>query len=333
MADETTGQPAPAAPVKDTTEVKTEVKETTPPPTEVKDTGKTVTTEAKETKDTKTALAAPDASSQTKTEQDWSDDWREKMAGGDEKKLKRLQRFPSPQAVLEFGLNAEKSWKQGKDPDPFPDKGTDEEKAAWRKANSIPDAPGEYIKDFTLPDGLVIGENDKPIVDQYLADAHAQNMKPSEVQSNLAWFFKWREGQTQALSDKDIDDRSSVSEELTREWGGDMKRNLGAAYELVKSVGDEEADAIMDARLPDGTKLGNHPKIIKWLAQTSLELNPALSVIPTKGTDAMTSLKTRMTEIENVMKTDRNKYYREGLDKEYQRLVAIDEKASKRSAA
>lgn len=330
MADETAGQPVNTAPEK--TEVKTEVKEVIQEKTEVKDT-KPVATEVKETKETKTALAEPEAGIKPKIEPDFPEDWREKMAGGDDKKLKRLQRFKSPQDVLDFGLNVEKSWKQGKDPDPFPDKGTDEEKSAWRKANNIPNDPSEYIKDFTLPDGLVIGENDKPVVDQYLADAHAMNMKPEEVKNNLAWFFKWRESQAQSVADKDLEDRSTVSEALTREWGGDMKKYLGAAYELVKSVGDEEADAIMDARLPDGTKLGNHPKIIKWLAQTSLELNPALSVIPTKGSDALTSVKTRMAEIENVMKTDRNKYFREGLDKEYQKLSDIEERANKRNAA
>ena len=40
-----------------------------------------------------------------------------------------------------------------------------------------------------------------------------------------------------------------------------------------------------------------------------------------------------MKEIEGIMGQDRNRYYREGLDKEYQRLVEVTEKANKRSAA
>mgnify|MGYP000100175251 CR=1 FL=1 len=47
---------------------------------------------------------------------------------------------------------------------------TDEELAEYRKANNIPEAPDKY--DLTFDSGLVIGKEDKPIVDSFLKYAH-----------------------------------------------------------------------------------------------------------------------------------------------------------------
>ena len=264
---------------------------------------------------------------------DWPDDWREKMAGTDEKFLKRLQRMKSPNDVAQWGKNAEKQWKQGADPDPFPKEGTDEEKSAWRKTRNVPNEPGEYLKDFSLPDGLVIGENDKPIVDDYLSTAHQMNLPPEVVRQNLEWYFKMRDGEIQKRTEKDVQDKSTIVETLRAEMGSDFKKYLGAAYELLESAPDGVLEALTESRMADGMKLGNHPQIVRWLSQMALELNPAAAVVPGGGATAMASVQSRMTEIEGIMGQDRNRYYREGLDKEYQRLVEVTEKANKRSAA
>ncbi len=264
---------------------------------------------------------------------DWPDDWREKMSGTDDKFLKRLQRMKSPLDVVNWGRNAEKQWKQGADPDPFPGEGTDEEKAAWRKTRSIPDKPEEYIKDFSLPDGLVIGDKDKPVVNDYLATAHQMNLPPDVVRNNIGWYFKMRDQQIQARMDKDEEDKATTGATLRAEYGGDFKKYLGAAKGLLENAPEGVLDMLSGARMEDGTKLGNHPQIVRWLSQMALELNPAAAVIPGGGASAMASVETRKKEIELIMGQDRNRYYREGLDKEYQTLVEVTDKANKRSAA
>ena len=264
---------------------------------------------------------------------DWPDDWREKMAGTDEKFLKRLQRMKSPNEVAQWGRNAEKQWKQGADPDPFPTEGTDEEKAAWRKAKNVPVEPGEYLKDFSLPDGLVIGENDRPAVNEYLSVAHKMNLPPDVVRQNIGWYFKMRDGEIQKRMEKDAQDKAATAGELRTEMGADFNKYLGAAYVMLESAPEGVLDALTEARTRDGTKLGNHPQIVRWLSQLALELNPAATIVPGKGEGAMASVKSRMAEIEVVMGQDRNRYYREGMDKEYQKLVEVTERANKRSAA
>ena len=329
---ETTEQPAPAASEEVKPEVKTEVKDVSRETSVVKDKAEALPKETpKEAPKPDTALK-PDDTAKTPTPGDWPDDWRSKMSAGDEKKLKRLERFASPREILDFALNVEKSWKQGKDPEPFPEKGTDEEKATWRKDHKIPNDPVEYIKDFSLPDGLVIGDNDKPLVNDYLATAHQMNLPPDEVKGNLAWYFKTRDKQIQDRMAKDEEDKRTTGESLKAEYGADFKKNLGAAYGLLETAPEGVLGALTEARMADGTKLGNNPQIVRWLTNLALEINPAAAIIPGGGAGAMASVDSRMKEIENIMGSDRNKYYRDGLDKEYQNLVEVKQRANKRAA-
>lgn len=325
MADEITGQPAVAAPAEVKTEVKTET-------AQVKDS----TQEKPLVKDTVKATVLEGATEKVEKEipHDWPDDWREKMAGGDDKFLKRLQRMKSPMDVANWGRNAEKQWKQGADPDPFPSEGTDEEKAAWRKGRSIPSDAKDYLKDFSLPDGLVIGENDKPIVDEYLATAHEMNLPPDVVKNNIGWYFKMRDGQIQQRTEQDEKDKVSTAEELKAEYGTDFKKYVGAAYSLLETAPEGVLGALSEARMADGTKLGNHPQIIRWLSQMALEINPAATVVPGSGAGSLASIDSEIGEIEQLLKTNRDAYWgNEAKQARYRELLEAKDRLKKRNAA
>lgn len=96
---------------------------------------------------------------------DWPEDWRSKAAGGDEKLMKFLERYNSPKAVVGALVDARKLISQGVNRPPKAD-ATPEEVAAWRAENGIPEKPDGY--EVSLPDGFVIGEADKPVVDSFL---------------------------------------------------------------------------------------------------------------------------------------------------------------------
>ena len=327
MAEDTTGQPAAAAPAEVKTEVQTQVKESTPIKTEVKDTATTVTKAA-------TVLEGATEKVEKEVPHDWPDDWREKMAEGDDKFLKRLQRMKSPKDVANWGRNAEKQWKQGADPDPFPSEGTDEEKSTWRKTRSIPEKPEEYIKDFSLPDGLVIGENDKPLVDDYLATAHQMNLPPEVVKNNLGWYFKMRDQEIQKRTELDEQNKQATAEELKAEYGPDFKKYLGAAYNLLENAPEGVMGALTEARMSDGTKLGNHPQIVRWLAQMALEINPAATVVPGSGAGSLASIDKEMADIEQLQKTDRDKYWgNAAIQARYRELLEAKDRLKKRNAA
>ena len=93
-------------------------------------------------------------------------DWRTHFTGGDEKLLKLAGRYQSPKAMVEALGQLRSKLSSGKVIEPLGEDSTDEEKASFRKALDIPDSAEAYLD--KLPDGLVIGDDDKPAVDQRL---------------------------------------------------------------------------------------------------------------------------------------------------------------------
>ena len=76
--------------------------------------------------------------------QDWSDDWRSKMAGGDAKEAKRLERFASPKEVFKSYRAFETRLSSGELKSAMPKDAKPENLTAWRAENGIPeDIKGE----------------------------------------------------------------------------------------------------------------------------------------------------------------------------------------------
>ena len=83
-----------------------------------------------------------------------------------DKKLKKLGRYASPQAALDALFNAQARISSGELKAPLKEDATPEEKAAWRAENNIPETPDKY--ELKLSDGLIVGDADKPLVDDFL---------------------------------------------------------------------------------------------------------------------------------------------------------------------
>lgn len=305
----------------------------------------TATTEA-EKKAPATALTREDDAEHVAAS-DWPDDWRERMAAATigksegteyDKTLKRLQRMPSPEHPLKSFLNLETKFKKGEEADPFPDEGTDEEKTAWRDKHGVPAEGKGYLDGLKLDDGLVIGDNDKPAVDEFVNAMHSKNRPKEVVQDAINSYFKIRDKQIQERADKDLADENETREALREDWqGADYKKNLGAVYAFVEEAPEEVRDQILGARLADGTLLGNHGPTLKWLAEKSLELNPAATVVPGSGAKAMDSIKSEIADLEKMMEDNHSDYYRgaksEQLQARYRELVDAQEKIDRRGRA
>lgn len=96
-------------------------------------------------------------------EPDWREDWLDKMAGTDEKAKNILGKYASPKAVADALLAATKKISSYKPEVSLPENPTEEDLNKYRKAYNIPESPDKY--DTKLDKGIVIGENDKPLVE------------------------------------------------------------------------------------------------------------------------------------------------------------------------
>src|SRR5690242_14053786 len=151
-------------------------------PAPVKDLTPSVTPAAVSTPDTPTSALEPSpsapATAPAAPAQIWPEDWRQQIAGNDEKYAKRLERYGSIKDVANALIATQNQISAGELRSALKANATPEETAAWRAENGIPEAPEKY--DLTMPQGIVFGEDDKPFVDSFLKAAHGANFRPEQ---------------------------------------------------------------------------------------------------------------------------------------------------------
>ena len=245
------------------------------------------------------------------------DDWREQLAGGDEKLLNELKRFTSPQMLVKSWKDTRTKISSGKYKTALPDDPSEEELAAWRAENGVPESWEQYDRD--LGDGMILGEEDAPIVDNFLKAMHERNLPASVAKDVLRWYYEFNDGIQQEQYERDVQFKESAIEDLRSEWGAEYKANLNAIRGLV---GDEIGSLLFGARAEDGTRLGDHPAVLKFLAQTARELNPAATIIPGAGTNSLDSIADEMKRMEAMMGNPASAYWKdEKMQERYRTLL------------
>lgn len=257
---------------------------------------------------TASPAAAPAQPDQAASSGEWPADWRKRIAGDDEKVIKQLERFASPKALADSYRELAGKLSRGELRAPLPKDATPEQLAEWRKTHGIPEAPEKY--DLTLPDGLVIGDADKPAVDAVVKALHAQNATPEQVKATLTTYFQFREAEVQRIQEQDVEHRDEVDAMLRDEWQGDYRKNVNLTAAFLQSAPKGVGDKIMNARMPDGRALANDPDTLRWLVSLARETNPSASVVP-GASDPAKAMSDEIAQIESLM-GDRNSAYWKG---------------------
>lgn len=238
----------------------------------------------------------------------WPADWRKQMAGDDEKALKQLERYNSPSDIYNKARSLEQRLSSGelKANVPFPDKGTPEEQNKWRAENGIPESPDKY--ELKLRDGVVIGEVDKPVIDEFLKDMHGKNLSPAVASDVVQWYFDTVEKQAEAQFQRDLELKQTFEDTMRAEWGQEYRGNINAIKSLTDLGGAGLFDKIANARMADGTPFGSSPDIMKWMALVARTINPTSTITPMDNANIAQSVADEIKQIETVMRTNRREY-------------------------
>jgi hypothetical protein len=279
---------------------------------------------------TKTVLNADAANGKGAAAGKWPDDWRQEWAGEDADYLKQLERFASPADAGKAYKEARARISQGFKPEPFPTEGTEEAKKEWRQKNGVPETPDGYLAN--LPDGIVIGEEDKADFDEFAKDLHASNLPPQAAHLAVAALNRAKERQLERLAEGDTTLKASTEDVLRSEWGGDYRANIHVTNSLIeKHLGEEDAAAFMSARTPDGKAVFNIPSIVKMFATFGRELLPAAAITPS-GEASMESMATRKAEIEKLMRTNRAEYNKDAkAQSDYRKIIEAEQRIAERT--
>ena len=164
---------------------------------------------------------------------DWPEDWRERLAGGDDASMALLKRIGTPGDLFKKVLAQEQTIRRGahKAAPTLPENATEEQVAEYRKAVGVPEAPDGYGVQFA-PE-LQADDRLKEMLGSFLGYAHERNLPPAAVKAAVEWqqgeILRQREEQAATAARE----RARVTAELRKEYGADYKRNLALADEFL----------------------------------------------------------------------------------------------------
>lgn len=233
----------------------------------------------------------------------WPDNWKD-LVSADEKHRKTLDRFDSPKAMFESYVSLRQQRDSGelKRVTPFPDKGTPEEQTQWRVENGVPEAPDKY--DLKFDNGLVIGDDDKPMIEDFLKHAHAKNIPTAAAKAAVEWYFK-SQTEKARLADEAFDkQKQETADALRSEWGGDYHRNNNVVGGLLDSyVQDDELKGLIKRAVE------THPGYARFMARVALEINPQPTVVGA-GPSNEASISDELGKLKSMMGNRASEYWK-----------------------
>lgn len=217
----------------------------------------------------------------------------------------------------------------GKIKQPLAADATPEQKATWRKENGIPEKATDYNLD--LPDGLVIGENDKAILTPIVERMHDLNMTPDQVKGAVA-VYKAQEKQFLQAREKMIGDNHQVTEDVLRkEWGEEYRNENTRIDNLVATWSANSQNAFKNGFDDKGMPLKDNVNFMRDMAQLARTINPVSTLIPNGGGSQGASVDTEIANIEKRMETDRDGYFKDqAMQNRYGELLAWRENQKKK---
>lgn len=252
----------------------------------------------------------------------------------DEKLLTRVKRYATPADALNAHIALQNKIAAGEMRSTLPPNATEEQVKAWRSENGIPEAPEKY--ELKLKDGLVIGEEDKPIIDAFLKSAHGANMTAQQASQAVDWYYEEVERQTAARAEQDKALAAKAQDALRAAWGNEYRTNENMVLGLLDGAPAGVKDQIMHGRLADGTPIMSHPETMMWLRQLAGEINPVTAIIPNAGGNIVGAVEDEIKQIETWMKAPRTspegkKYWGdEKVQERYRALLNAKERATKK---
>lgn len=284
-------------------------------------------------------LAAGDTAAELKTDTkaaapDFPEDWRTRIAGENKDLLKTLERIKDP-ALLGKKLEELHKLAGAKAAGPKkPGEGaTPEEIEAYRKEAGLPEKAALYVDNVKLPDGRVLGDDDKAIAAKFAEKVFGADYSQPQFDSAISWYMDHMEESHAQQAEADNTFKVAAKADLQKEWGADFKRNTAVIGTLFQSAPEDFKDRLFSARDAEGNLLGNDPAFMRWASSLALEINPSASIIP-GGTDNAKALDGEMANLQTLMADGHSEYWQGPKAKanqaRYLELITLKEKSSKR---
>ena len=192
----------------------------------------------------------------TTTPETVSTDWKASLS--DEVRAdKSLENIKDIESLAKSFVHAQKM--VGADKIPVPNKfATDKDWDAVYEKLGRPKTAEEYK--FNLPEDQKV---DDAALKNFSTQAHKLGLLPGQAEGMVKFYNEMRSTELAAAESTATGQREKAITELKTEWGQAYDQKLQQANNVVANVFPK---GFMDTNLEDGTKLGDHPAVIKAFA-------------------------------------------------------------------
>ena len=218
------------------------------------------------------------------------------------------------------------------------DNATPEQVAAWRTAHGLPENAEAYVSGLKLADGMLAGEANRPLLASFAEAALAGNWTGEQYSQAVRRYFAMQDQVLAARQRADGEFKQASARDFMREWGHDYDINRSTVAQFCDRhfARDLKLD-LLNARLPNGAMLANHPGFNKAILEIASIVDPRGSLLPNTSGAGLSNVESRIAEIESKYMraahgSDQWKTYWTGesgarMQQEYRGLVAAREQA------
>jgi hypothetical protein len=149
------------------------------------------------------------------------------------------------------------------------------------------------------------------------------------VDGMVGYFLKQTQSAMESNADTDKERAQEADDKLRAEWGNEFRAHNNRIEGLMDLVGDGKGKDMLDARMADGTRLGDSVEVKQFLLDMALAYNPAGTLTPSGGGDLISSVQDEIDAIKGKMNTPE---YRkdEKMQARYRELLGVVEKDRQR---
>ena len=176
---------------------------------------------------------------------------------------KSLENIKDIESLAKSFVHAQKL--VGADKIPVPNKfATEKDWDAVYQRLGRPEDPTGYKYD--LPEDQTINQD---ALNNFSNQAHKLGLLPSQANGVVKFYNELTASSLQEQETTAVAARENSTKELKQEWGQAYPQKISQASNLAKSVGASE---LFDTNLADGTKLGDHPVMIRAFAELASKM-------------------------------------------------------------
>jgi hypothetical protein len=210
-----------------------------------------------------------------------------------------ISKFTEIDALAKSYINATRMIGQDKVAVPNQNSTDDQWNEVYSKLGR-PESPDQYkldVKSEVVP-------LDEGTIKSFAENAHQLGLNNKQAQGILEYYKNSMEGSAQQAQIDTETAQANAEAELRKEWGRSFDENIKKAGAVAKANMNPE---ILDMQLKDGTRLGDHPAVIKGFANIA-NLMSEDKMIGT-GEDNSTSGRDYQSEISSLVNDKDGPYW------------------------